>query len=119
MSRAIVGCTHGEEDPDRVAVAYLTAIAALDHGKEVVLWLTVEGVRLALRGYANRIRTGQEPSGQRLHGQFAEKGGRMFVCPICFGERQLDERELVECAEIKGATPLMEFAGADAMAFSY
>jgi hypothetical protein len=34
--RVIVGCTHGEEDADRVAVAYLTAGAALDQGKEVV-----------------------------------------------------------------------------------
>ena len=31
--RVIVGCTHGEEDPDRVAVAYLTAGAALDRGR--------------------------------------------------------------------------------------
>jgi hypothetical protein len=30
MSKVIVGCTHGEEDPDRVVVAYLTAGAALD-----------------------------------------------------------------------------------------
>lgn len=36
--RVIVGCTHGEEDPDRVAVSYLTAGAALDHGKQVVMW---------------------------------------------------------------------------------
>ena len=25
--RVIVGCTHGEEDPDRVVVAYLTTLA--------------------------------------------------------------------------------------------
>jgi predicted peroxiredoxin len=54
--RVIVGCTHGEEDPDRVVTAYLTAGAALDQGKDVVMWLTVEGVRLALRGYADGIR---------------------------------------------------------------
>jgi predicted peroxiredoxin len=48
--RVIVGCTHGEEDPDRVVVSYLTAGAALDEGKEVVMWLASDGVRLALRG---------------------------------------------------------------------
>ena len=36
--RVIVGCTHGEEDPDRVVVSYLTAGAALDQGKDVVMW---------------------------------------------------------------------------------
>jgi predicted peroxiredoxin len=44
--RVIVGCTHGEEDSDRVLVAYLTAGAALDQGKEVVMWLTAEAVSL-------------------------------------------------------------------------
>lgn len=117
--RVIVGCTHGEEDPDRVAVAYLTAGAALDQGKDVVMWLTVEGVRLGLAGYADRIRAGQEPPVERLHAQFIEKGGRFYVCPICFNERSLDESELVQGAELKGATPLMEFAGDSAMTFSY
>lgn len=117
--RVIVGCTHGEEDPDRVVVAYLTAGAALDQGKDVVMWLTSDGVRLALKGYVDPIREGKEPPVSRVHAQFIEKGGRFYVCPICFNERDLDEGELVENAELKGATPLMEFAGDSAMTFNY
>jgi predicted peroxiredoxin len=117
--RVIVGCTHGEENPDQVVVAYLTAGAALDQGKEVVMWLTSEGVRLALRSYADRIRVGQEPPVERVHAQFIDKGGRFYVCPICFNERNLDENELVERAELQGATPLMQFAGEGATTFTY
>ena len=117
--RVIVGCTHGEEDPDRVVVSYLTAGAALDQGKQVVMWLSSEGVRLALRGYVDPIREGQEPPVRRVHEQFIEKGGRFFVCPICFGERGLAESQLVDNAELKGATRLMEFAGDGAMTFTY
>jgi uncharacterized protein len=117
--KVIVGCTHGEEDPDRVVVAYLTANAALDGGKDVVMWLTVEGVRLALRGYADRIRVDNDPPVERVHAQFVEKGGRFYVCPICFTERELDASELVEGAELQGATPLMQFAGPGAMTFNY
>jgi predicted peroxiredoxin len=117
--RVIVGCTHGEEDPDRVVTAYLTAVAALDQGRDVVMWLTVDGVRLALGGYADGIRADMDPPVQRVHAQFAEKGGQFYVCPICFGERDLDQRELVENAELKGATPLMEFAAEGATTFSY
>ena len=55
-ARVVVGCAHGENNPDAVATAFLTAGAALDQGREVVLWLTSEGVRLGLRGYADGIR---------------------------------------------------------------
>ena len=117
--RVIVGCSHGEEDPDRVVVSYLTAGAALDQGKEVVMWLTSEGVRVALRGYVDPIRAQLDPPVKRVHEQFIEKGGRFYVCPVCFGERALDESELVPNAELKGATPLMQFAGDGAMTFNY
>jgi len=118
-NRVIVGCSHGDQEPDRVIVAYLTAVAALDQGKEVVMWLTGDGVRLATDGYAAPIRAGQEPPAQRMHEQFVEKGGRFYVCPICFNERDLDAAQLVDGAELKGATPLMEFAADGAMTFNY
>lgn len=117
--RVIVSCAQGAENPDAVVVSYLTAGAALDAGKDVVMWLTSEGVRLALRGYVDPIREGQEPPVKRVHEQFIEKGGRFYVCPICFNDRSLEEGDLVANAELKGATPLMEFAGDGAMTFTY
>ena len=117
--KVIVGCGAGADGPDRVAVAYLTAGAALDRGSDVVMWLTSEGVRLALQGYADDIRKDLDPPGARLHSQFIEKGGRFFVCPVCFNERDLDEDDLVENAELKGATPLLDFADDTAMTFMY
>lgn len=117
--RVIIGCTHAEEDADRVVVSYLTAGAALDQGKEVVMWLSSEGVRLALRGYVDPIRADLDPPVKRVHDQFIQKGGRFFVCPICFNERGLDAGDLVESAELKGATPLMEFAAEGATTFTY
>ncbi len=119
MARVVVGCTHGSEDPDRVAVAYLTAGAALERGDEVVMWLSSEGVRLALDGYVADIRQDKDPPAQRIHDQFIEKGGQFYVCPICFNERELNESDLVQAAELKGATPLMEFVGDGATVFSY
>jgi uncharacterized protein len=118
-NRVIVGCSHGEEDPDGVVVSYLTAGAALDQGKQVVMWLTSDGVRLALRGYVDPIRAELDPPVKRVHDQFIEKGGRFYVCPICFKDRALDDTNLVENAELNGATPLMEFAADGAMTFTY
>jgi uncharacterized protein len=48
-----------------------------------------------------------------------DTGGRFYVCPICFKERDLSEDELVENAELKGASPLMDFAGDGALTFTY
>ena len=119
MARVVVGCAHGNEGPDAVVVAYLTAGAALDRGDDVVLWLTSEGVRLATNGYVADIRQGMEPPVQRVHDQFIEKGGRFYVCPICFNEREMNEDDLVASAELKGASPLMEFVGDGATVFNY
>ena len=83
------------------------------------MWLTSEGVRLALNGYVDPIRADKDPPVARVHAQFIEKGGQFFVCPICFNERELDESELVENAGLKGATPMMEFAGDGALTFTY
>ena len=118
-SKVVVGCTHGNEAPDQVLVSYLTAGAALDHGDDVVMWLTSEGVRLATGGYAARIRKDMDPPVDRVHEQFIEKGGRFYVCPICFNERELDAGDLVQNAELLGATPLMEFIGDGATVFNY
>jgi len=77
------------------------------------------GVRESARGYADCIRAGKEPPVERVHAQFIEKGGHFYVCPICFNERDLDEKDLVEGAQLQGATPLMQFAGDGATTFSY
>jgi hypothetical protein len=39
--------------------------------------------------------------------------------PDLLGQRDLDEADLVANAELKGATPLMEFAGEGATTFNY
>jgi len=118
-TKVIISCTHGAEDPDRVTVSYLTAGAALDKGHDVVMWLTIEGVRLATPGYADQITLPKAPPVERLHAQFVEKGGRFFVCPICLDGRDIDHGSLIDGAEVKGATPLMEFAGDHALTFNY
>jgi predicted peroxiredoxin len=77
------------------------------------------GRRPGPEGYADRIRAGQDPPVERVHAQFIDKGGRFYVCPICFNERELDQEQLVESAELQGATPLMEFAADGATTFHY
>ena len=117
--RVIVSCTHGEENSDAVTVAYLTAGAALDAGKDVVMWLSSEGLRLALAGHADcvharqRTNRGQDP--RPVH----REGRPLLRLPDLLQQRGLDDSELVDGAGLKGASPLMQFAGDGAITFSY
>jgi predicted peroxiredoxin len=108
------------EDAERVTVAFLVAGAALDAGKQVGMWLTRDAVRLALPEEAQGEACDGCPPLERLFEQFAEKGGELMVCPICFNARKLDEGQLVGHARLVGATPLWEWIGDDAATvFSY
>lgn len=118
-NKVIVSLTNGEGDPERVTVGFLTAGAALAQGNEVVMWLSVDAVHLAVVGGVEGIEAKGASPVRDLHAQYVEGGGRFFVCPICFNARGLDESELVPGAELKGATPLMEFGAGGALTFSY
>jgi predicted peroxiredoxin len=117
--RAVVNLTTGHEDADRVTVAFLVGTAGLAAGKDVVMFLTKEAVRLATPGYADAIETAGAPPVAKLFAQFAEGGGELYACPICFDARRLDHDRLVPNARLAGATPLWEFVGEGATVFSY
>lgn len=117
--RVVVNLATGHEDAERVTVAFLVATAALDKGKKVVMFLTKEAVRIGLPGYAAAVEAAGSPPVARLFEQYADGGGELYVCPICFNARGLEEGELVGNAKLAGATPLWEWIGDGATVFSY
>jgi len=118
--KVVVNLATGLEDAERVLVAFLVAGAAVESGKQVTMFLTKEAVRLALPGYADGIACDGCPPLAKLFAQFADGGGRLLVCPICFNARKLHQSELVPNAEHGGATPLWDWVGDDhATVFSY
>jgi len=117
--KVVVNLATGLEDAERVTVAFLVATAATKQGRQVVMFLTKESVRLALPGAATGVACEGCPSLDSLFAQYAEGGGELFVCPYCFNTRKLDENQLVANARIAGATPLWEWIGDGAEVFSY
>ncbi len=109
----------GLEDAERVTVAFLVGGAAVEQGKQVAMFLTKEAVRLALPGNAEATACEGCPPLARLFRQYADGGGELLVCPICFSARKLDEGQLVTNARLAGATPLWEWIGDSATVFSY
>ena len=101
-------------------MAFLVGGAAVEKGRQVAMFLTKEAVRLALPGFADAVACEGCPPLSRLFEQYANGGGELLVCPICFTARKLDEGDLVQNARLAGATPLWEWIGDEqATVFSY
>jgi predicted peroxiredoxin len=119
-NKVLINLATGLEDPERVTVALLVGGAAVQRGETVAMWLTKEAVRLALPGHAEGVACDGCPPLSRLFTQYAEGGGQLLVCPICFNARKLDESAIVPNASLSGATPMLEWIGEDhATIFSY
>jgi predicted peroxiredoxin len=119
-NKVVINLATGLEDGERVTVAFLVGGAAVEQGKQVAMFLTKEAVRLALPGYAEAVGCDGCPPLSRLLEQYADGGGELLVCPVCFSARQLDDAQLTGNARLAGATPLWQWIGGDqATVFSY
>ena len=117
--KVVVNLATGLEATGRVTVAFLVGGAAVEQGKQVAMFLTKEAVRLAVPGVAEAVACEGCPPLARLFQQYADGGGKLLVCPICFNSRKLDDGKLVGNARIAGASPLWEWIGEEATVFSY
>jgi predicted peroxiredoxin len=119
MSRAAISLTTGLEDPEKVTVALLVAVGAAESGRQSLMFLTKEAVRLATDGFASGVACEGCPPIPDLMKRYDAAGGEFLVCPICFNARQLDDDRLVFNAKLGGTVQLWEWIGDGATTFSY
>ncbi len=118
-NKAVISLTTGLEDPEKVTVAYLVAVGAAESGRETLMFLTKEAVRLGLDGVATGIACDGCPPLGDLAKRYEAAGGRYFVCPVCFNTKKLDGDALIAGAELQGTVPMWEWIGDGATTFSY
>lgn len=114
-----VSITHAKDNADKATVGFVIANAALGSEKETLVFLSVEGVRLAQQGYADDIHEEGFAPLKDLMTNFAASGGKIYVCSPCFKRRQLDDQKLVAGATIVGGAKLVEFLSDGAPCVSY
>ncbi|MEM8923284.1 MAG: DsrE family protein [Actinomycetota bacterium] len=117
--KVLVGLTHGADEPENVLIAYLMGVEALRAGKDAVLWLTKDGVDIAVDGAVEAIEVPGAPSIADLHAEFVDRGGRFLVCPVCVKLRNLTESTWVKGAEVAGAPAVYEYTAGGALVFNY
>jgi len=119
-AKAVISLATGLEDPEQVMVAYLVAVGAAESGRQSLMFLTKEAVRLALDGVAVGIACDGCPALADLVKRYEAAGGRYYVCPICFNSRKLDASAIIAGAELQGTVPLWQWIGDEpATTFSY
>jgi predicted peroxiredoxin len=119
-SAVAISLTTGMEDPEKVTVAMLVAVGAAEAGRETLMFLTMEAVRLVLPGYAVGVACEGCPPLPSLIERYAAAGGGFLVCPICFNSRQLHVDVVADNAELGGTVQLWEWIGdRTVITFSY
>jgi predicted peroxiredoxin len=114
-----VSLTRAKDDPDRATVAFVVANAAVASEQETVVFLSTEGVRLAVKGHADGIAEEGFAPLKDLMANFAAAGGKIYVCSPCFKRRKLDETNLVPGAVVVGGAKLVEFMSTGCPSVSY
>ena len=118
-NRFCVNLTYAKDNSDKATVAFVVANAAVGSGKETLVFLSVEGVRLSQKGYADDIREEGFAPLKDLMENYVKAGGTMYVCSPCFKKRKLDENNLVPGASIVGGAKLVEFLSDGSPCVSY
>ena len=118
--KVVVNLSSGPEEPETATVAFIVADSALSSGKELVMFLTKEAVRLAIEGEAEQLAVpGYRPLGE-LFRAVADAGGELHCCTPCFKSRGLDPAALAANAKVSGAMNLFAWIGEEgAEVFSF
>ena len=110
-NKVVINLTTGLEDPEKVTIALLTAVAAAEAARPTLMFLTKEAVRLSTAGIAVGTACESCPSIPDLTKRFESAGGRYYVCRTCFDAKNLDEDTLIAGAELQGTVGLWEWIG--------
>ena len=118
-NKAAISLATGLEDAEKVTVALLVALGAVENDRPTTMFLSKEAVRIALDGTATGVACEGCPPLPTLLDRYAATGGTLMVCPICFNAKQLDAGQLLSNAELAGTVQLWEWIGDGATTFSY
>lgn len=114
-----VSLTRAKDDTDKTTVAFVIANAAVASDKDTLVFLSTEGVRIAVPGYADDVHESGFAPLRELVANFVKAGGKIFVCSPCFKKRGLDETKLIPGATIVGGAKLVEFLSDGSPCVSY
>ena len=108
MSQLIVSCSYGKEDAERATLPFIVGNVAASADQQASVLLTIEGVWIATKGYADDIQKEGFPALREVLNSFVTNGGEIWVCGTCAKPRGITEGDLVQGARIVTAAYFVE-----------
>jgi uncharacterized protein len=119
MAAIMANCTRGKEDPERATLPFIVGNVAVTADQQAVVLLTIDGVWLATKGYADGIqKEGFQPLKEVMQ-SFVSNGGEIWACGACTKPRNITENDLIEGAKIVTAANVVEYLAAGAATLSF
>ena len=103
MPRFMAQSTHGRDDPERATLPFIVANVAASADQEAIVLLTIDGVWLATKGYADDIHHEGMPPLREVLASLLANGGQIWACGACTKPRGITEEHLIEGARIISA----------------
>lgn len=104
----LIFCSHGKEDAERAILPFVVGNVAVTADQQATVFLTVEGVWIATKGYAADVKKDGFPPLTEIIHSFISNGGKIWVCATCTKPRSITQADLIEGAQIVTAANLVE-----------
>ncbi|AIG63479.1 sulfur reduction protein DsrE [Corynebacterium atypicum] len=114
-----VTIAHAKNDTDLATLGFVVANAAVGSAQDTMVFLSSEGARLAVKGYADDIHEEGFAPIKELIDSFVAGGGKLYVCAPCIKKRGHAQEDLIEGATIVGGAKLVEFLADGTPSVSY
>src|SRR5581483_5931730 len=108
-----------KDDPERATLAFVVGNVAASADQESVVLLTIDGVWVATKGYADDIHKEGFPPLKEVIASFVANGGQIWACGSCAKPRGITEADLIEGARIVTAANAVERLTAGAASLSF
>ena len=115
----MTNCTCGKDNPERATLPFIVANVAASADQPAIVLLTIEGVWVATKGYAEGIhKEGFQPLKEIIE-SFVANSGQIWACGACTKPRGITDQHLIPVAKIVTAAMVVEAmaSGAATLAF--
>lgn len=119
MAKVLVNCTHAKEDPERAILSFIAGNVAATADQETKILLTIDGVWVATKDYAEDVRQEGFPALQEILESFVRNGGEIWACSACTNPRGITQQDLIPGATIVTAANVVEYMASGASTLSF